>query len=177
MQTEQQTEQQTTQQSTEHQVLNPESLPTGNPAEQCVSGENIPEGYVFTDDGDLKQFYLHFAMKMFPTIDPNSTEKQKLQILYNRINKTCKFLQVIATYQWTDFNSLVTKACGFMLMDTLTSTKEKRKLNDWLYMQTQFLGKMAGLNDIVSHDLLFFSQVKADLKIMLHMDGTEEEAK
>lgn len=105
-----QTDQQTTQQSTEQQVLNPESLPIGYQAEQSASGENIPEEYVFPDDGDLKQFYLYLAMNMFPAIDPNISDNQKLCILYNRINKTCKFFELIANYQLTDFNSMVTKA-------------------------------------------------------------------
>lgn len=169
-----QTDQQTTQQSTEQQVLNPESLPIGYQAEQSASGENIPEGYVFTDSEDLKLFYLHLAMNMFPAIDPNISDNQKLCILYNRINKTCKFFELIANYQLTDFNSMVTKACGFMLMDTLTSAKEKRKLNDWLYMRTQFVGKMAELHDLVTHNRLFFSEVKANLRKILHMDVADD---
>lgn len=168
-------EQQTTQQSTA-QVSTSENLSTDQPAVQSASGENIPEECIFTDDGDLKQFYLHLAMNMFPAIDPNITDNQKLCILYNRINKTCKFFELIANYPLIDFNSLVTKACGFMLIDTLTSTKEKRKLNDWLYMRTQFVGKMAELHDLVTHNRLFFSEIKANLRKIMRMDIANDEA-
>lgn len=63
-----------------------------------------------------------------------------------------------------------------MFMDnTNTSLKEKRHLNSILFNRAGFICKIIELHDLISHDLIFFSQIKTNLEAMLHIQLPEEE--
>lgn len=167
-------EQQTQRQSAE-QILNPESFQGNDPAKQNSIGEKEPEDYTLTREEELKQFYIKLAIKMCPSATSKCTEVEVLRMLHTKICRSCKLLEILDNFDFTDHNPLVAKACGFMLMDTSTSYKEKRKLNDWLFMQSQFMSKMTRLHDLISHNLLFLSRIRIDLRKILHLNNTEEE--
>lgn len=167
-------DQQTPQQPAD-QVLNPESFQGNDPAEQSPIGKKELDGYTLTDEEELKQFYIKLAIKICPSATSKCTEVEVLRMLHTKICRSCKLLEILDNFDFTDHNPLVAKACGFMLMDTSTSYKEKRKLNDWLFMQSQFMSKMTKLHDLISHNLLFLSRIRIDLRRILHLNDTEEE--
>lgn len=166
-------EQQTPQQPAE-QILIPESLQGGAPAKQNLIGEKEPEDYTLTGEEELKQFYIKLAIRMCPSATSKCTEVEVLRMLHTKICRACKLLEILDNYDFADHNPLVAKACGFMLMDTSTSCKEKRKLNDWLFTHSQFMSQMTKLHDLISHNLLFLSRIRIDLKKILHLNDTEE---
>lgn len=63
-----------------------------------------------------------------------------------------------------------------MFMDnTNTSLKEKRHLNSILFDRASFICKIMELHDLISRDLIFFSQIKTNLEAMLHIQTSEQE--
>lgn len=151
-----------------------------NPAEsqqgQSMIKDKVREGFIFTEDEDLKRFYLKLAFTMCPSLTPESTEIEALFTLYTRIKKSRRLLALMDSYPWSDNSPLFIKACCFMFMDnTNTSLKEKRLLNSILFDRASFICKIMELHDLISRDLIFFSQIKTNLEAMLHIQTSEQE--
>lgn len=139
--------------------------------------KDIPEGYVYTEDEGLKQFYLEFASKIHPSTDPGHSELERLQTFYACIKKTCELLTVLDGYSWGRVDPLLIKACGFfMFVDSMNSARDKQKLNNLIYMYTHVMAKIAEFHDLITHDLVFFSRIKNDLIKMLNIEEVEDES-
>ena len=156
--------------------LEKEVIPAKREEGQSMAGNNVPKGFIFTEDEELKRFYLKLAMVMCPSVTSESTENEALFKLYTRIKKSRRLLALLDNYSWVDGGALITKACCFMMMDnTVTSLQEKRKLNNLLFERTTFVSKIMKLNDLIAHDLTFFAQIKKNLETMLHIQPTDQE--
>ena len=143
---------------------------------QPQNHEGHPEGFVFTNNENLKQFYLQLALMLCPSVTPESTENETLRILYTRIKKIRRMLALLDNYPWTDTAPLLTKACGFVLIEPNSmSQKDKRKLNDYLYKRINFITKMAESHDLVLHNRIFFDRIKNNLEQMLNIEPTEQD--
>ena len=141
------------------------------PEKPDVTGKCLPKGFISTDNEPLKHFYLQMSRMMCPSVTADSTECEILHILYTRVKKTCKLLKLLDTHPLTDVNPFLIKACSFYLFtDSSDSQKEKRRLNNILYRQTIFTGKISELHDLIAHDLIFFSRIKTNLEEMLCID-------
>ena len=144
------------------------------PEKPDVTGKCLPKGFISTDNEPLKHFYLQMSRMMCPSVTADSTECEILQILYTRVKKSCKLLKVLDTHPWNDINPFLIKACSFYLFTDLSdSQKEKRRLNNILYRQSIFTGKISELHDLIAHDLIFFCRVKTDLEEMLRIDPSD----
>ena len=133
------------------------------PEKPDVTGKCLPKGFISTDNEPLKHFYLQMSRMMCPSVTADSTECEILQILYTRVKKSCKLLKLLDTHPWSDIDPFLIKACSFYLFTDLSdSQKEKRRLNNILYRQSIFTGKISELHDLIAHDLIFFSRVKKD---------------
>lgn len=153
-----------------------EDIPAESQQGQSMIKDKVREGFIFTEDEDLKRFYLKLAFTMCPSLTPESTETEALFTLYTRIKKSRRLLALIDNYPWSESSPLFIKACCFMFMDnTNTSLKEKRHLNSILFNRAGFICKIIELHDLISHDLRFFSQIKTNLEAMLHIQLPEEE--
>lgn len=160
----------------EQQNSDKEAMQPENSEEQNVVRGNIPKGFVFTNNESLKQFYLRLTPMMCPSITQEASENEVLHILYTRIRRTCKLLALLDNYPWTGANPLLIKACGiFHIMDTTTSTKDKRQLNEFLYTRTKFIDKIIELHDLIAHDLIFFSKIRNNLEAILHIEVPTQE--
>ena len=141
------------------------------PEKPDVTGKCLPKGFISTDNEPLKHFYLQMSRMMCPSVTADSTECEILQILYTRVKKSCKLLKLLDTHPWSDIDPFLIKACSFYLFTDLSdSQKEKRRLNNILYRQSIFTGKISELHDLIAHDLIFFCRVKTDLEEMLRID-------
>ena len=141
------------------------------PEKPDVTGKCLPKGFISTDNEPLKHFYLQMSRMMCPSVTADSTECEILQILYTRVKKSCKLLKLLDTHPWSDIDPFLIKACSFYLFTDLSdSRKEKRRLNNILYRQSIFTGKISELHDLIAHDLIFFGRVKTDLEEMLRID-------
>ena len=139
-----------------------------------MTGSGLPKGFILTDDEELKHFYLQMSRMMCPSVTADSTECEILHILYTRVKKTCKLLKLLDTHPWAEANPFLIKACSFYLFtDSSDSRKEKRRLNNILYRQSIFMGKVSELHDLIAHDLIFFCRVKTDLEEMLRIDPSD----
>ncbi|MBT9660539.1 hypothetical protein GPK95_07130 [Odoribacter splanchnicus] len=157
-------------QPTENQYsdLEEETFRRGNSG---MTGAGLPKGFISTGNEPLKHFYLQMSRMMCPSVTADSTECEILHILYTRVKKTCKLLKLLDTHPLTDVNPFLIKACSFYLFtDSSDSQKEKRRLNNILYRQTIFTGKISELHDLIAHDLIFFSRIKTNLEEMLCID-------
>ena len=149
----------------QYSVLEEETFRPGNSG---LTGSGLARGFISTDNEPLKHFYLQMSRMMCPSVTADSTECETLHILYTRVKKTCKLLKLLDTHPLTDVNPFLIKACSFYLFtDSSDSQKEKRRLNNILYRQTIFTGKISELHDLIAHDLIFFCRVKTDLEKML----------
>ena len=147
---------------------------TFRPGNSGLSGSGLPRGFISTDNEPLKHFYLQMSRMMCPSVTADSTECETLHILYTRVKKTCKLLKLLDTHPLTDVNPFLIKACSFYLFtDSSDSQKEKRRLNNILYRQTIFTGKISELHDLIAHDLIFFCRVKTNLEEMLCIDPSD----
>ena len=136
-----------------------------------MTGAGLPKGFISTDNEPLKHFYLQMSRMMCPSVTADSTECEILQILYTRVKKSCKLLKLLDTHPWSDIDPFLIKACSFYLFTDLSdSLKGKRRLNNILYRQSIFTGKISELHDLIAHDLIFFCRVKTDLEEMLRID-------
>ena len=141
------------------------------PEKPDVTGKCLPKGFISTDNEPLTHFYLQMSRMMCPSVTADSTECEILQILYTRVKKSCKLLKLLDTHPWSDIDPFLIKACSFYLFTDLSdSRKEKRRLNNILYRQSIFTGKISELHDLIAHDLIFFGRVKTDLEEMLRID-------
>lgn len=149
------------------------------PEKPDVTGKCLPKGFISTDNEPLKHFYLQMSRMMCPSVTADSTECEILQILYTRVKKSCKLLKLLDTHPWSDIDPFLIKACSFYLFtDSSDSQKEKRRLNNILYRQSIFTGKISELHDLIAHDLIahdliFFCRVKTDLEEMLRIDPSD----
>ena len=144
------------------------------PEKPDVTGKCLPKGFISTDNEPLKHFYLQMSRMMCPSVTADSTECEILQILYTRVKKSCKLLKLLDTHPWSDIDPFLIKACSFYLFTDLSdSQKEKRRLNNILYRQSIFTGKISELHDLIAHDLIFFCRVKTDLEEMLRIDPSD----
>ena len=50
---------------------------------------------------------------------------------------------------------------------------DNEPLNNILYRQSIFTGKISELHDLIAHDLIFFCRVKTDLEEMLRIDPSD----
>lgn len=139
-----------------------------------LTGSGLPKGFISTDNEPLKHFYLQMSRMMCPSVTADSTECEILHILYTRVKKSCKLLKLLDTHPWSDIDPFLIKACSFYLFTDLSdSLKEKRRLNNILYRQSIFTGKISELHDLIAHDLIFFCRVKTDLEEMLRIDPSD----
>ena len=144
------------------------------PEKPDVTGKCLPKGFISTDNEPLKHFYLQMSRMMCPSVTADSTECEILQILYTRVKKSCKLLKLLDTHPWSDIDPFLIKACSFYLFTDLSdSQKEKRRLNNILYRQSIFTGKISELHDLIAHDLIFFCRVKTDLEEMLRINPSD----
>lgn len=155
----------------QYSVSEEETFRRGNSG---MTGSGLPKGFISTDNEPLKHFYLQMSRMMCPSVTADSTECEILHILYTRVKKSCKLLKLLDTHPWAEANPFLIKACSFYLfMDSSDSQKEKRRLNNILYRQSIFMGKISELHDLIAHDLIFFCRVKTDLEEMLRIDPSD----
>ena len=113
----------------------------------------LTKGFISTDNEPLKHFYLQMSRMMCPSVTADSTECEILHILYTRVKKSCKLLKLLDTHPWAEANPFLIKACSFYLfMDSSDSQKEKRRLNNILYRQSIFMGKISELHEMCIRD-------------------------
>ena len=141
----------------QYSVSEEETFRRGNSG---MTGSGLPKGFISTDNEPLKHFYLQMSRMMCPSVTADSTE--------------CEILHILYTHPWSDIDPFLIKACSFYLFTDLSdSQKEKRRLNNILYRQSIFTGKISELHDLIAHDLIFFCRVKTDLEEMLRIDPSD----
>lgn len=137
--------------------------------------ENLKEiaehqaGVVKTENENLKQFYLTYAMLACPTATPDKTELQRLNILLTFLKKNCRLFRTLDNYPWSTSLPLVQKGCGIVLMDPTISLHKRQTLNNYLVERTSFISEICELHPFISHNRLFLDRMLSDLCKLLNV--------
>ena len=138
--------------------------------------EKHQAGVIYTDNENLKQFYLTYATLACPTATPDKTEIQRLHILLTFIKKNCKVFRALDNYPWSTSLPLVQKGCGIVLMDPTISVHKRQALNNYLVERTSFISEICELHPLLSHNRLFFDRMLSELCELLHVKITNNDS-
>ena len=103
------------------------------------------------DDEELKRFFLNEAMLLCPSALGDVLEREKLQILYNTLQKIVKLLGVLNHCNLEMHYVEIYHVFGFYFTEKDGEKRKKRKMSERLEDYGQFMYHLGRMKSVIAH--------------------------
>ncbi len=102
---------------------------------------------------EQKAFLLRLASELCPGATEDASEKHRLEMLHSKLKRYTKLFQILHTYEWSENEAEIQKACGTYLMDASVSKSKRDRLNEMLYQHNLLVNELIGFGDMINYTL------------------------
>ena len=117
----------------------------------------MTEHHEIINDGELKQFFLNEAILLCPSARLETTEMEKLLILYATLKRMTKLMGLLSHCSLEMHSAEVCQVFGYYFVEKEGEKKKKHQMSVRLNDHNRFLIQLTKLKDLNTHFYFYYS--------------------